>query len=540
MQSRVLVFLVLAVVAGAGSVGVVNAQTVPETARTTGSGEVVGNPDLEVVVSENTVKPGEENIVEFHVLNEGRIRRSGPPEYVDRVTTARATTVEFTSRSDEIEVVTGRVAVGDVPPGESGPFRVRLEVDDAISSGTHQLSARVEYDYTRVVEYGETSRMSDLSRDERQRVNIRVREVARFDVSATTDARVGEKGGATVTVRNRGGDAARNATLTATSSDGSLAFDGAPNVSADVGDIPSGATVNAELPVVFSPDTNVRAHSIDVRIGYEDRRGVERVGDGSASVVPEPEQRFEVRDVEARLRAGGVGRVSGELVNLGGDVEDVVLRDVGDVFDVRGGGTAVGGMAENETVEFAVRVKSPIGTVSKGDFVLEPTYTTDGERYSADELRLAVPVNETRDGFDVSAVEGGTEVMTGGETNVVFEVANRLDEDARNVSVVAESGEPVEIEYGEAFVGTVASNTSKDVVFGVDADSDATVRAYPVTFTVRYTDTTGETLTTASVARLNVVEDEGAVPFENTVLIGVVVVLLLGLGWWVYGKEFVG
>ena len=538
MHSRFPIFLVLALVS-AGFIGAASAQSVPETVRTTDSGEVVGNPDIEIVVSDDLVTPGEQNVVEFRVLNEGSIRRSGPPEYVDRVTTARATTVEFTSRNDDIEVVTGKVAVGDVPPGESGPFAVRLDVDEDIRSGTHRLSARVEYDYTRVVKYGDTSRMSDLSNDERQRVTVRVRPDARFDASATTDVRVGERGEATVTLRNTGDETAHNATVTAMSADGSLTFDGAPNVSADVGSVPPGATVNVELPVGFSRDTNVRAHSFNVRVGYEDKRGIERVGRGSASVAPAAEQRFAVRNVETDLRAGSVGRVSGEIVSLGGDVEDVVLRDVGEVFEVRGGGAALGGIAENETRDFTVRVESPVGTVSDGNLVLEPAYTRGGERYAADDLRLVVPVTETRDAFDVRAVDGETEVTPGGETDVVFEVTNRLDEDVRNVSVVAASDEPVEIEYGEAFVGDIASNASEDVVFGVDAESDATVRAYPVSFAVRYTDTTGETLKTTSVARLDVVEDEGAVPFENTVLVAVVAALLVGLGWWVYGKEFV-
>ncbi|MFW5984246.1 MAG: COG1361 S-layer family protein [Halobacteria archaeon] len=539
MRVPAVVLTLVAVAVVVGAVGVAEAQDDVYVSNTE-SGEVVGNPDVEVVVSEGVLTPGEENVVEFYVLNDGRIRRSGPPEYVERVTTARATTVEFTSRSDDVEIVTDEVAVGDVPPGATGPFKLRLDVDEDIGSGRHSLSAWFEYDYTRVVKYGDTSRMSDLSRDERQRVSLRVRRDARFDISARTNAHIGENGDATVTLRNTGDETAGDATVTATSGDSSLSFDGAPNGSVSAGDVPPGATVDVELPVSFSRDTNVRPHPLDVRVGYEDRRGVERVARGSASVIPAEEQRFGLRDVEARLRAGSVGSVSGEVVNLGGDAEDVVLRSVGETFKVRGDGVALGRMDGNETRNFSLRVESPVGTVSDVPFVLEPTYTRDGDTYTADELRFEAPVAETRDALNVRAVDGKTQVVPGGETDVVFDLTNHLDEGVRNVSVVAASDEPVEIEYTEAFVGTVDANGSAEVVFGVDADSDATQRSYPVSFRVRYTDSAGETLTTTSVARLDVVEEEGAVPFEDTLLIGVVVALLAGLGWWVYGKEMVG
>jgi hypothetical protein len=36
-----------------------------------------------------------------------------------------------------------------------------------------------------------------------------------------------------------------------------------------------------------------------------------------------------------------------------------------------------------------------------------------------------------------------------------------------------------------------------------------------------------------------VVEDESRVPFEDALMGLVIVVLLVGLGWWVYGKDFV-
>jgi len=508
--------------------------------RGSGSGEVVGNPDLEVVVSEGVLTPGEENVVEFHILNEGSIRRSGPPEYVDRVTTARATTVEFTSRNDGIEVVTAKKPVGDVPPGATGPFEVRLDVDEGIDAGTYGLSARVEYDYTRIVEYGDTSSMSDIWEDERQRVELRVRSDARFDASARTRTRIGESGDVTVTLYNTGEGTARDATVRAVSPDGSMRFDGATNASVDAGDVPSGEAVGTELPVSFSRDTNLRPRPIDLRVMYEDRRGVDRVARTTASVSPEQEQRFSLRNVEARLRAGGVGRVSGEVVSLGGDVEDVVLKGVGDRFEIRGDGVALGDMSGNGTRRFSFRISSPVGVVSEVPFVVEPAYTRDGDRYVADELRFDARVDETRDAFGVTAVEGEAVVGPGAETDVVFELTSRLDDPVSNVSVGAESGEPVEIEYTEAFVGDVASNGSAEVVFGVDAESDATTRPYPVSFTVRYTDSTGETLTTNSVARLEVAEGEGSARYENLILLGVVAALLIGLGWWVYGRDMIG
>ena len=539
LRSRRVVFLTVLVALLAVCFG---AAGVTGQVAETPSGQVAGSPDVEIVIQEDEIVPGKENAVEFVILNEGNVRRSGPAEFVDRVSTARSTTVEFTSRNPDIDVLTGKVPVGTVPPGEKGPYTVRLDVDDGIDEGDHRLTANVEYRYTRLVDYGERTRLRDRTGRQSERLSVEVRRDARIRaVSARTDARLGEKGDASVTLRNTGSVDARDAVVTLTSPTGTVTFeDGASEIEASVGDIASGATAEVRFPLRFSRDANVRGQSLRATVRYEDERGIERVSRTlSPSFAPDAEQRFEVRDVSSGLRSGTIGWLSGEVVNTGETtVDDVVLRHTGDAnVEPRDTSVAVGEMQPGEAREFSVRVGVPPGVSSDKEVAFVPEYTRDGDEYAARAVRFTASVAEHRDEFTVRGVDAT--VVQGDETTVEFEVGSGMDEAVRNVTAVAFSDEPAEIEHGDAFVGELSPSETATVGFNVDADSDATPRAYPVRFTFEFTDSAGETRTATGVASVVVTEDEARVPFEDALLGIVVLVLLLGLGWWVYGKDFV-
>ena len=524
---------------GVGSVGGIE---IPDQVVETPSGQVTGSPEVDIVIPENDIVPGEENEVEFFLLNEGRVRRSGPTEYVDRVTTARSVTVEFTSRNPDIEVVSEKIPVGNLPTGEKGPYTVRLDVDDSIEEGDHRLSAETEYRYTRIIDYGFTSRMRDFTGRESERLSVEVRKGARLRVGDTQfDGRLGEKGEATVRLRNYGSVGARDAVVSLRSSTSTVRFeDSASEIQASVGYMEAGGVAEIGFPLRFSRDANTRSQSIRATVRYEDERGIEHESRTlTPSFTPDTEQRFEVRDVSSGLRSGTVGWLSGEVINTGNEeVDDVVLRHVGDAnVAPRETRVAVGDMQPGEAREFSLRVGVPSGVSSDKELSFVPEYTRDGDGYEARSVRFVASVAQHRDEFRVRGV--GATVVQGEETTVEFEVRNGMDENVRNVTAVAVSDEPAEIGSGDAFIGEVPSGETATVEFDVDADSDATPRPYPVRFSFGFTDTAGETRTATGVASLEVVEDEARVPFEDA-LVGVfVVVLLLGLGWWVYGKDFV-
>jgi len=506
----------------------------------TPSGQVIGSPEIEIVIPENEISPGEENEVEFHLLNEGDVQRSGPTEFVDRVTTARSMTVEFTSRNPQIEVVSEEIPVGSLATGEKGPYTVMLDVDDEIEEGDYRLSADVEYSYTRMVDYGSTNRLRDATRTRREGITVEVRRSARFrSVRATTDARIGEKGDATVRLRNHGSLEARDAVVTLTSPTETVRFENAASeITAAVGDVEPDATANVEFPLRFVREANARGQSLRATVRYEDEKGITRESKTlTPSVIPETEQQFELRDMSSSLRSGTVGEVSGEIINPNdAAVENVVLRYAGEDREVETR-ISIGTMEPDETHGFSVRVGVPAGVSSDKEFPFVPVYTRNGEEYETRPVRLVASVGEYHDEFSVTGVD--TTVTQGDEKTVEFEIENGMDEDVRNMTAVAVSDEPVEIESGEAFVGELSSGETKTVRFDVDADSDATPRMYPVRFSFEFTDTAGDTRTASGVAPVEVVEDEARVPFEDAIIGLVVVVLLLGLGWWVYGKDFI-
>ena len=523
-------------------VGSVGGIEIPDQVVETPSGQVTGSPEVDIVIPENDIVPGEENEVEFFLLNEGRVRRSGPTEYVDRVTTARSVTVEFASRNPDIEVVSEKIPVGNLPTGEKGPYTVRLDVDDSIEEGDHRLSAETEYRYTRIIDYGFTSRMRDFTGRESERLSVEVRKGARLRIKETQfDGRLGEKGEATVTLRNHGSVGARDAVVSLRSPTSTVRFeDSASEIQASVGYMEAGGVAEIGFPLRFSRDANTRSQSIRATVRYEDERGIEHESRTlTPSFTPDTEQRFEVRDVSSGLRSGTVGWLSGEVVNTGDEeVNDVVLRHVGDAnVAPRETRVAVGDMQPGEAREFSLRVGVPSGVSSDKELSFVPEYTRDGDGYEARSVRFVASVAQHRDEFRVRGVDAT--VVQGEETTVEFEVRNGMDENVRNVTAVAVSDEPAEIESSDAFIGEVPSGETATVEFDVDADSDATPRPYPVRFSFGFTDTAGETRTATGVASVEVVEDEARVPFEDALVGVVVVVLLLGLGWWVYGKDFV-
>jgi hypothetical protein len=93
--------------------------------------QVIGSPDIEVYSPDNRVSPGEETELSVYISNAGDIRQPGPKEYVDRVTTARALSIEALDSNRPFEITTGRYPVGTVSQGTTGPITISLIVPDS-------------------------------------------------------------------------------------------------------------------------------------------------------------------------------------------------------------------------------------------------------------------------------------------------------------------------------------------------------------------------------------------------------------------------
>jgi len=68
------------------------------------SGEVIGQPEISFGTSTGEVSAGTATDITVTVTNRGRIAKGGASQYEDRVTTARAMTVEFDDDGIPVDV----------------------------------------------------------------------------------------------------------------------------------------------------------------------------------------------------------------------------------------------------------------------------------------------------------------------------------------------------------------------------------------------------------------------------------------------------
>ena len=81
------------------------------------SGEVIGQPDISFGTQTGEVSAGTATDITLTITNRGKITKGGDSQYEDRVTTARAMTVEFDDGDIPVDVDAGQISVGNVPTG---------------------------------------------------------------------------------------------------------------------------------------------------------------------------------------------------------------------------------------------------------------------------------------------------------------------------------------------------------------------------------------------------------------------------------------
>jgi hypothetical protein len=503
---------------------------------------VVGNPELDVFAPDNVLVPGEETTLDVYIANTGSVDRGGPASYLERVTTARATTLELRPGSAPVHIDTGRYPVGTVPTGTHGPYGFTVTVDDDAEPGVYELPVVVTYSYTHIVRYDADNpdrepRFSDWDVTERTTLVVRVDDRARFVVAGVdTDVQVGGRGTVTVALTNDGVRTARDAVVTVTATDPEVRFvENATVAEAFVGSWEPGETRRATYVVDVASDAARREYPLRAVVDYRDPEGIARTAPVLVvSVLPGPEQTFELEAVSDTLRVGQTGRVSGELVNTGPQpVTDAVLvvQSLPESFTAVDTAYPVGSLAPGDRAPFEFTVDVP-DTAEFGPrrfgFAVEYE-TAAGYDVVSDRLDVSRVVGERRNVFTVEAVESTVEVDSDNRLELL--VTNVGDETVTDVRVTIEAVDPLSSDAPESFVGTLDPGESASVAVQVTVDDDAVATTHPVAVTLRYEDERGVARTAAPIlVGLDIVEPRSTVPFA--VLVGVVAVAVLGSSWW--------
>ncbi|SEO23229.1 Uncharacterized conserved protein [Halogranum amylolyticum] len=514
--------------------------TLPATAQDDQS--VVGNPELALFAPDNLLIPGEENVVEVYVANTGSVDRGGPASYLDRVTTARATTLELRPGRAPVTVDTGRYPAGTLPTGTHGPYRFTVIADDDAEPGRYELPVVVTYTYTHIVRYDADNpdrepRFSDWDVTRRLTLVVKVDDRPRFSVGdVESDVQVGSRGTVTVSMTNDGVQTARDTVVTVTATDPEVRFaENATRAEAFVGSWEPGETRRAEYVVDVAPDAAQREYPLRAVVDYRDVRGVDRRSRVlTLSFRPDPEQTFAIQEVNDTLRVEATGRIAGELVNTGTrSVTDAVLvvRSPPESFTALEREYPLGDLAPGDRVPFEFTVAVP-NDADPGPrrFGFDVEYeTSGGYDVVSDRIDISRAVGERRDVLTVEAVDSTVEIDSDNRLELL--VTNVGDETLTDVRASVDPVDPLSSDAPAAFVGTLAPGESTSVAVQVTVDDDAVATTHPMTMTLTYEDERGVSRTAAPlVVGLEIVEPTTTVPV--VALVAVVAVVVVGAAWW--------
>ncbi|MBP2249806.1 hypothetical protein J2754_000103 [Halarchaeum solikamskense] len=464
------------------------------------SGQVIGQPELDVFTNTKEFEPGTEAELRLGISNRGDVDQGGPSQYEQRVTTARGLTVDVRAGSAPVEVNTGTVGVGNVPTGTSPVDPIGITVSDDAEPGTYRVPITLSYAYTRGVSYDTYgAEYRDFEREETQYVTIRVRDQARFAVvNRSTSAQIGSTGSLSVTVENVGNRAASEASATATSRSDELTFgSGSASSTAQLGAWEPGERRTIDYVVGLADDAALREYTVDLSVDYTDHNGIARTSETlNVGVDPRDEQRFALRNVSASLRVGEDGTLRGTVVNTGPNpVRDPVVRFASGNPNVQVDSPeyAIGDLAPGERapVAYAVAV-SDAASASVQQFNLTVEYRTErGDVERSDGLTTNAEIGAQRDRFVVTVANDT--VRAGGSRALTVRVTNNGDEPLTNVEAKAFVRDPLGSDDDEGIVPSLAPGETDEFTIALSAGGSALEKRYPVSFDFQYELPDGDT-----------------------------------------------
>jgi hypothetical protein len=504
------------------------------------SGEVIGQPEISFGTSTGEVSAGTATDITVTVTNRGRIAKGGASQYEDRVTTARAMTVEFDDDGIPVDVDAGQISVGNVPTG-AVQTTVPVTVSESVEPGTYELPIEYEYQYTAIADYDQFGvDYSDRTRTREDSITVEVTEDARFEViERDATAQIGDRSDVSLTLRNTGTEPARDASVSAESRSEALTFDsGGDSSTAFVGAWPAGETRTINYSVALADDATLRGYTLDLEVDYEDTDGISQTSEPITTGVRTIEaQSFAIDDIGSSLRVGEDGDVTGTVTNTGPQPADsVVVRYADDSTTVtpREDSVAVGTLQPGESADF--RLPLDVSTDAESgaksfDFAVQYRNQDDDQR-TYTKLDVLAEVAPQRDQFDVALEERTIE--PGGSRTLSVTVTNNLDETATDVEGRLFADDP--LDTGSADTGYAESIEPGETVtmtFELTAAGSATPqKTYPISFDFRYDDADGNSQLSDTV-RVPIETTEpadGGLPVVP--IIAVLVIVALGVGLW--------
>lgn len=520
MSERVATALLagLLVVSAVASIpGTVGGQQVPQTGQE--SGQVIGSPDLSFATSTGELAPGATTEMSIAVTNRGEIRQAGPERHQQRVTTARGVTLTVDDDDAPIDVAAGTISVGNVPDGTVPTDPVEVSVANDAEPGTYEVPIEYEYQYTRVASYGPGgTEYRDRTRSTTGELEVQVRDQPRFAVvDVDSAAQVGGSGDVALTLQNTGDETATDASVTLASQSASLSFDaGAESATADVGEWGAGENRTVTVSATTARGSPGRSYATELTVEYTDPSGIDRTTSPRKLGIPvADEQTFAFEDVDAQLRVGEEGTVSGTITNTGPQTANNVVVQYADNASTLvpvDESAAVGALEPGESATFSlpIEVVSEARAGSKSVSFAARYRNANGDRGQYANLDVVADVAPERDQF-TAALQNRT-IDAGDSRAVTVEIANNMNQTASDVEARLFAEDPLDAgDDNEGFIESIDAGETVTLAYQLEASSSATPgRTYPVSMDFRYDDERGNSHLSNQVRiPVDVTESEG-------------------------------
>lgn len=392
---------------------------------------LTSNPDLRTVTPDPNLQPGGVNEVSFQLLNDP----DGPDD-----DTRTATNVRVKPRdTGRIDVETGELYVPTLPDGNPADLSLRVNVPSDLDSGTYRIPLDLTYEY-------ENGAGSATERKVTRYVTVRVQSGPRFSVVDTNStATVDGRGTLAVTMRNVGDTAARDSTLTLSTSSPDVSLGASESSTRFVSEWEQGENRTFTFDAALGDAATAGNYSLNAQVDFERPSGT--VGTSPSLTVPleaHPEMTFQVSDLQSSLSIGGTDTLSGTITNTGPMTarNTVVQFNQTATAQAVGGGYAVGSLEPGESAEFSFRVNvDESADAGPRQFGIRTSFRNDnGDQLRSDIVDVRVPVGANDPGFEIQDVESTLRV--GEQGTLEGTIVNTRDTRVNNAVVRFEDPGP--------------------------------------------------------------------------------------------------
>ncbi|WP_336337766.1 COG1361 S-layer family protein [Haloarcula brevis] len=410
-------------------------------------------------------------------------------------------------------------------PGEQRTLRYRVGASSDARAEPYQFDLQVDFDDTDGVRKSATASSLGITPEPEQTFSVR---------GVESDVAVDDSGTYNVTLHNDGPVTVNDATVSLRSQSSQITFGGSETAEQYIGTWEPGESRTISVEASASGDASVRGYALSATVGYTDPEGDAGADDGIAlGIRPEPEQSFELENVESTLQAGDDGTLEATLTNTGDQaVRNVVLNWESDHANISPKETqyAVGDLepGESATVSFDADVSDNANAGPRQfDFVANYR-NSEGDSRESDTLEIQQNVGGSADEFTIETTNASVDV--GGSSTLEVTITNDAGERLTNIEAKLFAESPISVSDDQAYVAGLDPGESATIEFGISASGAAMTKDYPVSVDFQYEEPDGDT-PVSDTYRLPVsVTSSGGGGSPLTAIIGLGLVAVLAIG----------